>query len=141
MTTNQQPSANDVTAASQEMLDRVAQDVFFNKMAAAGFPAQSPEHGASMIQDALLVQQMLNQPQVKEAFAQNNVTAQASSTLRKMATDLGVLPGTAEDQDADFGVERVHKPNVIQNDLIASIKYEFAFFRKLYRVPESEGEA
>ena len=102
MTTNQQPSANDVTAASQEMLDRVAQDVFFNKMAAAGFPAQSPEHGASMIQDALLVQQMLNQPQVKEAFAQNNVTAQASSTLRKMATDLGVLPGTAKDQDAEY---------------------------------------
>lgn len=102
MTTNQQPSA-DALAASDEVLDRVAQDVFFNKMAAAGFPAQSAEHGASMIQDALLVRQMLEQPTVKQAYLQNSPTAVASAHLQKLASDFGLSsPEKQVDQDAEY---------------------------------------
>lgn len=102
MTTNQQPSA-DALAASDEVLDRVAQDVFFNKMAAAGFPAQSAEHGASMIQDALLVRQMLEQPTVKQAYLQNSPTAVASAHLQKLASDFGLSsPEKQVDQDVEY---------------------------------------
>lgn len=102
MTTNQQPSA-DALAASGEVLDCVAQDVFFNKMAAAGFPAQSAEHGASMIQDALLVRQMLEQPTVKQAYLQNSPTAVASAHLQKLASDFGLSsPEKQVDQDAEY---------------------------------------
>lgn len=103
MTTNQQPSA-DALAASGEVLDRVAQDVFFSKMAAAGFPAQSAEHGASMIQDALLVRQMLEQPSVKQAYLQNSPTAVASAHLQKLASDFGLSSPEKKvaDQDAEY---------------------------------------
>lgn len=97
---NTQSQPTDVATATRQMLDSVAQDVFLNKMAAAGFPAQSSEQAAQMINDALLVEQLTQHPQVKQAFAQNDLSTRASANLQKLAMNMGFGPQPV-DADAE----------------------------------------
>lgn len=94
-------SAEQAKAAALQIFDQVAEQAFFDRMAAHGCPAKTAEEACDMLSRAVALQQLNNLPAVKAANAERQRAADpyaaADAYLTKMASEAGFIQPQAED--------------------------------------------